>query len=332
MRRRGYRWARRLGAALVLGVLVQRLGTGPFLDGLRAVGPGALLAALAIGGLTTLCSAWRWRVVAGALGVGLRLPAATAAYYRSEFLNSWLPGGVAGDVHRGLRHGADVGDVGRGVRAVVWERVAGQVIQCSAALVVLVTLPSPVHEPALLAAAAAALAGAILLLAVRRPLRQGRGRLARGGRRAVAEVRDAFLQPRTWPAVLLASLLVTAGHVTLFLIAVRIVGVHGPLEVTVPVTLIVLLAASLPLTVGGWGPREGVAAWVFAATGWGATVGAAAATAFGVMALVATLPGSVVILLGWLHQGSTGSGSEPHALPVATVPQGGPREDGGADG
>ena len=48
----------------------------------------------------------------------------------------------------------------------------------------------------------------------------------------------------------------------------------------------------------GWGPREGAAAWIFAAAGWGAGAGAAAATAFGVLALVATLPGAAVLLLG----------------------------------
>ena len=35
-------------------------------------------------------------------GVGLPLPSATAAYYRSQFLNTALPGGVLGDVHRGV--------------------------------------------------------------------------------------------------------------------------------------------------------------------------------------------------------------------------------------
>ena len=44
---------------------------------------------------------------------------AVAAYYRSQFLNVTLPGGVVGDVHRAVRHGVDIGDVGLGVRAAV---------------------------------------------------------------------------------------------------------------------------------------------------------------------------------------------------------------------
>ena len=36
---------------------------------------------------------------------------AVAAYYRSQFLNLTLPGGVAGDVHRAVRHGREIGRI-----------------------------------------------------------------------------------------------------------------------------------------------------------------------------------------------------------------------------
>ena len=47
----------------------------------------------------------------------------------------------------------------------------------------------------------------------------------------------------------------------------------------------------IPLNVAGWGPREGVAAWAFAAAGLGAAQGVSTAVVYGVMALVASLPG-----------------------------------------
>src|SRR4051812_49404497 len=129
MSRGVWRWGRLAGSAATLAVLVWRLGTGPFLDGVRTIDGGALAAATGLAVLTTLCCAWRWKIVAGGLGVDLPLPAAVAAYYRSLFLNVTLPGGVVGDVHRGISHGRDVSDVGRGLRAVAWERFAGQVVQ-----------------------------------------------------------------------------------------------------------------------------------------------------------------------------------------------------------
>src|SRR6188508_3794592 len=140
MSRRVWTWARLLGGAAILAVLIWRLGTGPFLDGIRTIDARSLAAAAGIAVVTTVCSAWRWRLVARGLGVGVPMGTAVAAYYRSQFLNTTLPGGVLGDVHRGVRHGRDVGDVGRGLRAVAWERTAGQTVQIVLTLIVLVFL------------------------------------------------------------------------------------------------------------------------------------------------------------------------------------------------
>ena len=106
------KWGRLIGSAAIFAVLVWRLGAGPFLDGIRTVDARSLTAAVLLALVTTVCCAWRWKLVARGLGVHLPLPAAIAAYYRSLFLNVTLPGGVVGDVHRGVSHGRDVSDVG----------------------------------------------------------------------------------------------------------------------------------------------------------------------------------------------------------------------------
>ena len=321
MRRRAWTAVRLLGGALVLVILVRRLGAGPFLAGLRALGPGTLLAAAAIGAVTTLCSAWRWRTVAAALGVTLPLPAATAAYYRSQFLNATLPGGVLGDVDRAVRHRVGAGGLGRAVRAVVWERTAGQVVQAAVALAVLLGLPSPVHAVMPVVVTAGALVVVLGGVAARGPLR-----------RIAADARVALLQPATWPAVLLASVLVVGGHVGTFLLAVRAAGVPAGPQQVLPLALLVLLAAAVPLNVGGWGPREGVAAWAFAAAGLGAGAGAAVATAFGVLTLAAVLPGAAVLLGGWLRSRRRAAPDQPRAEQLAGVAPGSAGEDGAADG
>ena len=56
-----------------------------------------------------------------------------------------------------------------------------------------------------------------------------------------------------------------------------------------------LLASSVPTNVAGWGPREGAAAWAFATAGLGAEVGLTVAVTYGVMSMVATLPGLLVL-------------------------------------
>jgi hypothetical protein len=67
----------------------------------------------------------------------------------------------------------------------------------------------------------------------------------------------------------------------------------------------------LPTNIAGWGPREGAAAWVFAMAGLGAAEGVATAVVYGVMALVATLPGAVLLAVAWLRPRQSGNEREP---------------------
>jgi len=289
-------WVRALGGLAVLGVLVWSVGAGPFLTGLRMIDAPALAAALAIGAVTTVCCAWRWSLVAGGLGVRLPLPTAVAHCYRAVFLNSTLPGGVLGDVHRALRHGRDAGDVARGIRAVVWERTAGQLVQLVIAVGVLTVLPSPVRAYLPVLAAGLAVTGLALVLLARAVPRSGASRWARVARTAVADVRAGLLARRTWLGVVAASVVVVAGHLATFVLAARTAGADAPLPRLLPLALLALLAMGLPANVAGFGPREGVAAWAFAAAGLTAAQGVATATVYGALVLVAGLPGAAVLL------------------------------------
>jgi hypothetical protein len=262
-------------AAGTLAFLVWRVGTGPFVDGVRSVHGGALAAACGLAVVTTMSCAWRWRTVAGGLGIDLPLGTAVAAYYRSLFLNVTLPAGVLGDVDRGVRHG---------LRAVIYERSAGQVVQIVLTVAVLLVAPSPVRAamPFVALALLASAAGAALVL---------RGRLRAG-----------LLAHRAWPAVALASALIVAGHAATFMIAARAAGATASTSELLPLALLVLAGASLP-NIGGWGPREGVTAWAFAAAGLGASLGVATAVVYGVMVFVASLPGAAVLVAAWMRNG-----------------------------
>jgi glycosyltransferase 2 family protein len=304
------RWTSTAITLSVLAVVIWRLGGGPFLDGLRAVDGRAVLAAAAVVLVTTICSAWRWTIVARGLGVRLSLRAAVAAYYQALFLNLTLPSGVAGDIHRGVSHGRDVHDLGRALRAVGWERAAGQVVQAVLTISVLLVLPSPVRSfmPFVAGAAIAAVLG--VAVAGRLFKSGGRSRWARVRSAAVSDVRNGMLRRNAFHAIVLTSIVVVLGHTVTFLIAARTVGVTAPFSRLLPLALLALLAMVLP-NVGGWGPREGVTAWVFASAGLGSGRGAAAAVAYGVMVLAASLPGAVVLVAGRLARRRD---SKPHAV------------------
>jgi uncharacterized membrane protein YbhN (UPF0104 family) len=296
-----FRWARPAAIAAVLAAVIWRLGSGPFLDGVRALDGRALAAAAAIFLITTVCCAWRWKIVANGLGARLSLTDAVASYYRCLFLNLTLPGGVAGDVHRGVSHGRDTRNIGHALRAVVWERTAGQAIQVLLTISVLFILPSPLRSS--MAFVALGLAAAVvvvgLVLAVRVRTGRGRSRWERARNAAVADIRHGLLRKRALPAVVLASTVAVLGHALTFVIAARAVGVTAPVSRLLPLAFLSMMAMALP-NIGGWGPREGVTAWAFSAAGLGAGRGAATAVAYGIMVLAASLPGGLVLLLEWL--------------------------------
>ncbi|HEY7223975.1 MAG TPA: lysylphosphatidylglycerol synthase transmembrane domain-containing protein [Micromonosporaceae bacterium] len=300
--RRLWPWLRVAAGVAILAIVVWRVGTGPFLAGFRVVGTTAVLAAMLVGLLTTLSSAWRWRRVAAGLGVQLGLRDSVAAYYRSQFLNATLPGGVVGDAHRAVRHGRDIGDVRLALRAVVLERSASLATQASVAAAALLLLPSPLRMsrlPVAVAVAGVATATVVAGIAVTaaRPLRAAGG-LASALRAGAAEIREGVFARGTWLVVVLSSATVLAGNLTVFVIAARAAGSRAPLELLAALTLLALLAMALPLSLAGWGPREGVAAWAFATAGLGATVGVTTAVAYGTLTLISCLPGAGVLAAG----------------------------------
>jgi uncharacterized membrane protein YbhN (UPF0104 family) len=302
-------WLRALAGLGILVALLARLGSETVLDGLRAIDVGAVLAALGIGLATTVLSAWRWCLVARGLGLPLGLWEAVARCYRALFLNSVLPAGVLGDVDRAVTHGRRAGDLGRGVRAVALERCAGLVVSVVVGVAALLIRPELLAAavgflvPGAAAAVALVVLLAVVVLAVVAVLgcRAGCGphpsRLRAALRTGVADARAGLFTTGTWPGVVLLSAAALAGYLTLFVVAARAAGSRAALGELLPLLVLALLAMGLPFNIGGWGPREAVSTVAFAAAGFGATQGLTAAVVYGVLSLIACLPGAGVLLL-----------------------------------
>ena len=315
MTRVSWRSLRLVAGVAVLGAVLWRTGTGPFVAGFRSLDLWTLTLGAALAVPATVACAWRWHLVASGLGVGVEMAPAVASCYRSQFLNTTLPGGIVGDVHRGVHHGLDAGDPGRGLRAVVWERLAGQVVQVVIAVVVLLLLPSPVRPfvPAILGVlAAGVLAAALVFRQV--PATDRTSSVARMLGAVRSDVRCGLMVRRAWPGVVVASTVAVACHLATYLVAARAVGVTTPMLELLPLALLVLIAAGLPANVAGWGPREGAAAWSFAAAGIGADLGVATAVAYGAIVIVATLPGAVVVMVASGRRCNVRSAEPPPSL------------------
>jgi uncharacterized membrane protein YbhN (UPF0104 family) len=277
---------RLVGGVLVLVVLIWRFGTGPFADAWRVTTWGSVVAALLLTAVATVANAWRWRVVSAALGAPLAVAESVTAYYRSQFLNSVLPGGILGDAHRGARHGRDLGDLGTGLRATVWDRVTGQVVQAALVVVALVVLPTSLQRYS-----PVAVVGAGVVVAVGCVLGRRQGLLSFVG----SDLR-VLLRPSVSGRLAAASCVSTAAYVAVFAIALHSVGADVGAALVVPLALTVLVGSAIPLNVAGWGPREGVTAAMFGVAGLAPADGLTVSVVFGVLSAVATLPGLLVLL------------------------------------
>jgi hypothetical protein len=277
------------GAVAVLVAVVALVGGEPFRAALGVLTPLTALAALALGGLATAAQALRWRVVVAARGAPpLGRGTAVGEYYRSALLNAVLPGGLAGDVLRAHRARGPGRGTGRGgwrtsAAAVLVERLAGTALLLGVGAVVLALVAGDQRGAGTGALWAAAPAVVALVLLV------GVGRAVGAGARHQAAVWG-------W------SLLALGALVGLFAVAAvqlaRGPAPAGPDAVgTAVLAVLALLGMSVPLGVGGFGPREALAALGAGVAGTTPGEAVAVTAGYGVLAAVAALPGLLLLAL-----------------------------------
>ncbi len=293
---------------LLLGLVLFWIEPEALLSQFRHLHIGWLLLALLTGGLQILLSAWRWRFTARQLGLQLSAPRAVADYFLSTLVNQVVPGGVLGDVARGLRHGGRLGQgepagrYGIAVRAVMLERLSGQLVLLPVLLLLLLVtitgqqlmtaLWTRTGWPLTLTVLSGIAVMGLLLRSGHLPWPQPLLALARTVR---SEVRRALLR---WPVCgwqLLSSLAVVTSYLLLFVFSARALGIATPVQTLLPLIPLVLLGMLVPFTVSGWGVREGVAALVWPLAGLPAEQGVAISVLYGILVLLSSLPGLLTL-------------------------------------
>ncbi len=247
----------------------------------------------------TVLSAMRWRLTARQLGQTIPLTRAIGEYYLAQVVNQSLPGGVLGDAGRAVRARHQAG-LRRAGAAVAIERLAGQValfLVLAAGALAVTLMPGGLTLPSWVMGLIGALlsVGLIAMLAI-----GGAGQLPGRAGTIARDLRGALrvtlLAPGALPRQVALNLAITGANLAAFAFCAAATGtMMSPVETAVLVPLI-LLTMILPLTVSGWGLREGAAAGLFPLIGASAQAGLAASLAFGLMFLASTLPGLLVLL------------------------------------
>lgn len=260
----------------------------------------ALWAAMAVSVVQVLLSAWRWCYTARRLDLALPMPLAVREYYLATFLNQVLPGGVLGDVNRAWRHGLDSGARLSSMHAVMIERLSGQVVMVAVALSLGSWLALSRNEVRgffsgmgeLVFLVLAGLTAIVLLLP--RLWQRARGYVHSLRR----DLRRALL---VWPALgvqLASSAGVVASYLAVFsLLALGADYWSDAATAVVQVSLcsLLLLVMAIPISVAGWGVREGAAAMLWPLAGLPAEQGVALSVGYGLAVLLSSLPGVLFV-------------------------------------
>ncbi|MFP7673820.1 YbhN family protein [Marivita sp. S0852] len=275
---------------------------------LHTADPVWLMGAVALLTLQTVLSAQRWRITADQLGLTIPFFEAIREYYLAQVVNQSLPGGILGDAGRAVRARKDVGLMISG-QAVVFERLAGQIgllmillFGLGLSVIVPVGFTWPVWVMAPLGILFTVLIIgliALVMTAWRTPVRDG----TLGG--FAASFMHATAAPKVLGPQIFLSLSTAFCNIGAFAFCAAALGLGLPVLVVATLVPLILFAMVIPLSIGGWGFREGAAALLFPVMGAAASEGLATSVAFGLAFLLTVLPG---LLLTWLR-------------PIAPVPE-----------
>jgi uncharacterized membrane protein YbhN (UPF0104 family) len=323
-----------LVSLVLLGVLVRWIDVGAFAAAVGGADPALLGLALALALADRLLMAVKWNLLLGAKRIRLRWTEAVRVYWSSTFLGLFLPSTVGADVVRAVvlsRSESRRADV---VSSILVERFLGLVALAlfgvaGAALAPLALAGAVPDRGRLLGAAVGAAVAVIGGLAFSFTPAAGRlvdaaAERARGtrlvGRAAevLAKVYRSFHGYREHRGVLGAFLALSLLENLLPIVRAYLVAraLHADVSFVffAAIVPLELLLIRLPLTVDGFGLREGLFTWFLAKVGVPGSLGFAVGLVNHVLFLLAVVPGGVMHFAGSAGRGPrrpAGEGAAP---------------------
>lgn len=247
----------------------------------------------------TIASALRWRITAAQLGIDIPASDAVREYYLSQVVNQSLPGGVVGDAARAVRARGQAGLLASG-QAVVFERLAGQIglmALLAIGLLLCVVMPGAPDWPMAVLIPTITALTLVTSLLIGIALRPAAPRPS-AFNRTLHAFTHALIAPSVRARQISLSLLTATCNVAAFAFCAAALSTHLPIATAATLIPLILFAMVLPLSISGWGLREGAAVVLFPMVGASAEVGLATSVAFGLVFLATVVPG---LLVSWMR-------------------------------
>ncbi|MDA0997849.1 MAG: lysylphosphatidylglycerol synthase transmembrane domain-containing protein [Proteobacteria bacterium] len=259
----------------------------------------------------------RWWSVMRAIGRPLPWIEVTRLFYIGVFFSQALPSSVGGDPIRMYMAYRDGLPLSKAINGVMLERVVTIL-----ALVVMVAAVQPFFLPKLsadvrdltiLALAALAIGGiagtGLLMVLDRLPARFSKYKIVRGLGHLAADTRALFLAPGHALHALAWGVLSQFNLAFCVFLLAQGLAVEVTLFDCAVLMPPVMLVTTLPISIAGWGVREGAMAWAFGLIGVAHDASVVLSLSIGVLGVVIAVPAGVLWLLS-RRRGDTASVSE----------------------
>lgn len=299
----------------LLGAVALFVNPREIMAQVERLSPGWVALALFISVLQIMLSAWRWQFTAERVGAPLRFSYAWREYYLALLMNQLLPGGVLGDAGRAHRHASQSVSRGSAWRAVIIERTSGQVAVVILTLAAL--LLSPLWHAVLGWPVSLMIVGGLCVVSVavwQGLIRLSSSRLPAWWHSMRLDIKRGLLSRGVWNLQLASSLTIVMSYGLVMVCAARAIGVELEALQILALAPVLLLAMLVPLSVAGWGVREGAAVATWALVGLPTAQGVAVSLAYGVLVLLSSLPG-IWVALSHHHRAQPsgeGGGTQQH--------------------
>jgi uncharacterized membrane protein YbhN (UPF0104 family) len=307
-------------SAGLLWLLVERIEIGDVAERLIQLAPGTIAVGLAILLAQSFLAALRWRLVSHRVGVLIGFATALRLFFIGLFFNQTLVSSIGGDAVRiwFVRRFAE--GMAGAFRSVLIDRfvaLAGLFLIVAASLPALLELVStpPARAGVLVVLGAGAGLFALLVALDFLPLVPGRVRRAGKLDEFARALRRVLFHARSAIAVLGLSICVhLLSALSAFVIAQGI-GVEVSLGQMVVLVPPVILVATLPISVAGWGVREGAMVTALGFVGVAPADAFAVSVIFGMALVVIALPGGGLWLIGLRRHARSASPPTPTSGP-----------------
>ena len=240
-------------------------------------------------------SAYRWMYISSKNGTEMNFLYCLKFYYISTFINNILPGGVVGDIYRAYcarESGNNLINLSKSVQGIVFERLSGQIMMFFIFLLSLTFffLINAKYVAFLYTVLPVLSVTFIIYFVVKKMYFN-----EISSNEIIINFKKIFSGIIFWNHTII-SFFVVLSYIVIYIISAEAIGLSIDYFTFFVFTPIVLFSMTLPVSIGGWGVREGTALLIAFLLGLSASSSISVAVMYGILNLFCSLPGLYFLL------------------------------------